>query len=145
MGHEAGTMRTRIAFCAGLTLLWLSGRAEACRCAATLSPRSSYLRAHVVVVGKVQKVVGDINGAGTNTTLAVSQAWKKRVKREIGVVTNTTCAFEFIAGREYVLFLYETPGAPAYYTSKCVGNREISGARRLLAWLKQHGVMVQVD
>jgi len=133
-----------LALCGGILWLCLPRDAIACRCAGALSPRAAYQRAPVVVRAEVRSVTGDINKAGVTATLRVSQAWKKRVSREVTVFTNTTCAFVFRPGTEYLLYLYETP-AEGYYTARCLGNLPITAANQSLAWLDRYGALAAVE
>jgi hypothetical protein len=119
-------------------------QALACRCSLGLSERAAYQRAHVVVVGRVDKVAPHADQNGSTATLTVTQGWKKRVSHEIQVETSTDCAFQFSDGQEYLLYLYDEPNG-GFYTSECVGNAQLLHAGHPLDWLKRHGTPAIVD
>lgn len=112
--------------------------ALACRCPAHLPFSKAYARAESVVTGKVSAVATNPDGNGSTATVTVSHAWKAQSPQTISVSTSTTCAFNFVQGEEYLLYLYRTPDG-GYYTSKCVGDLPLAKAEAALAWLKIHG------
>lgn len=112
--------------------------ALACRCPTHLPFSKAYERAQSVVTGKVSAVATNPDGNGSTATVTVSHAWKAQVSQTISVSTSTTCAFNFVQGEEYLLYLYRTPEG-GYYTSKCVGDLPIAKAEPALSWLKIHG------
>jgi len=112
--------------------------AWACRCPASVSPATAYKRAHVVVTGKVASVQPLPQQQGTNAIVTVSTNWKKKVASEISVSTETTCAYNFEAGSEYLLYLFETKDGN-YYTSLCAGNQPLAAAAKSMTWLRKSG------
>ena len=70
--------------------------------------------------------------------IAVSQSWKAQVLQSVSVSTSSSCAFEFVEGGEYLLYLYRTPDG-GYFTSRCVGDVALTKAGHALLWLKRHG------
>jgi hypothetical protein len=91
-----------------------------------------------VVTGKVSALRTNSDGNGSTATFTVTHSWKAEVPQTISVSTSTTCAFNFVQGEEYLLYLYRTPEG-GYYTSKCVGDLPMAKAEAALSWLKVHG------
>lgn len=112
--------------------------ALACRCPAHLPFSKAYARAQSVVTGKVSAVAANSDGNGSTATVTISHSWKAQAPETISVSTSTTCAFNFVQGEEYLLYLYRTPEG-GYYTSKCVGDLPLAKADAALGWLKIHG------
>jgi hypothetical protein len=110
----------------------------ACRCPAHRSFSDAYARAESVVTGKVSALQKNADGNGSTATVIVSQSWKAQAPQTISVSTSTTCAFNFVQGEEYLLYLYRTSQG-GYYTSKCVGDLPLAKAEPALSWLKRHG------
>lgn len=128
-----------------VVLAFVAEQVLACRCLEPASTADAYGRAHVVVRATVLSVdgVGDSPG-GARARLRVEEAWKADVAGEIVVSTSTTCAFDFQAGNEYLLYLY--PGAqPSEYSTRiCVGNCLAANAEGALRWLRTRGRGSQV-
>ena len=128
-----------------MVLAFVAEQVLACRCLEPASTADAYGRAHVVVRATVLSVdgVGDSPG-GARARLRVEEAWKADVAGEIVVSTSTTCAFDFQAGNEYLLYLY--PGAqPSEYSTRiCVGNCLAANAEGALRWLRTRGRGSQV-
>ena len=129
-----------------VVLAFVAEQALACRCLEPASTADAYGRAHVVVRATVLSVdgVGDSPG-GARAQLRVAEAWKADVASEIVVSTSTTCAFDFQAGNDYLLYLY--PGAePGEYSTRiCVGNCLAANAEDALRWLRTRGRGSQVQ
>ena len=119
-------------------LVFAPAAALACRCPEHRSFSDAYTRAESVITGKVTALEKNADGNGSTATLAVSQAWKAQAPQTISVSTSTTCAFNFVQGEEYLLYLYRTAQG-GYYTSKCVGDLPLARAAPALSWLKRHG------
>jgi hypothetical protein len=119
--------------------LMLSTTAFACRCLEPSSPRAAYGGADAVVVGTVVSVRQNAEKTAI-ATVRVSQRWKRDVADEIELPTvATTCAFEFVQGKEYLFFMRELPNKGGYSTARCRGNVTIDEASQQLAWLARHG------
>jgi hypothetical protein len=80
----------------------------ACRCPAHRSFSDAYARAESVVTGKVSALQTNADGNGSTATVIVSQSWKAQAPQTISVSTSTTCAFNFVQGEEYLLYLYQS-------------------------------------
>lgn len=121
-------------------------QAIACRCLEPESTADAYGRAQVVVRATVLSVdgVGDSPG-GARARLRVEEAWKADVPAEVVVSTSTTCAFDFHAGNEYLLYLYPGTEAGELTTRICVGNCLAANAEGALRWLRAHGDRSQVQ
>ena len=117
----------------------------ACRCLEPASTADAYGRAHLVVRATVLAVdgVGDSPG-GARAKLRVAEAWKTDVPSEVVVSTSTTCAFDFHAGSEYLLYLYPGSEPDQWSTRICVGNCLASTAEASLSWLHTHGKAARV-
>jgi len=118
--------------------LTLPGTAFACRCA-TDTIATGYERAFAVVVGSVESVrpiepVGV--GSGSMATVNVSTAWKHAMPASLQVSSQTTCAYEWEAGRSYVLAIFQDAGR--WSTSMCLGNHALP-ADAAVGWLRRHG------
>ena len=127
----------------GLGLLVLVAALQpalACRCLEPASTAKAYRSADIVVRAKVQSVdgVGDAPG-GARAHLLVEQAWKADVAAEIDVKTSTTCAFDFQAGQDYLLYLSRDRQADQLTTRMCVGNQPAARADNALQWMHKHG------
>jgi hypothetical protein len=129
--------------CLLMLLMIFPSVALACRCAGPTSPSAAYKRAHVVVVGKVAKIVSKSETDST-ATIIVSQVWKENMAHEITVSTSTTCAFDFVVGDNYILYLYKAPDG-GYYTSRCVGNSLFSKGTNIITWLKRNARASQLE
>jgi hypothetical protein len=129
-----------------LVLVGVAQQAMACRCLEPESTADAYGRAQVVVRATVLSVdgVGDSPG-GARARLRVEEAWKADVPGEIVVSTSTTCAFDFHAGNEYLLYLYPGPEAGELSTRICVGNCLVAEAGAALRWLSAHGRRAQLQ
>jgi hypothetical protein len=125
-------------------LVFAPDAALACRCPAHLSFSQAYERAQSVVVGKVSALQTNTDGNGSTATVTVSQSWKAQAAPTISVSTSTTCAFNFVQGEEFLLYLFRTPEG-GYYTSKCVGDLPLAKAEPALSWLKGHGKALPVS
>jgi hypothetical protein len=137
------TLRQRWAFARTVLLplallAFAPAAAFACRCPAHRSLSDAYRRAASVITGKVTALQKNADGNGSTATLTVSQSWKAQAPQIISVSTSTTCAFNFVEGEEYLLYLYRTEKG-GYYTSKCVGDLPLAKAETALSWLKLHG------
>jgi hypothetical protein len=129
-----------------LVLAFVAEQALACRCLEPASTADAYGRAHAVVRATVLTVdgVGDSPG-GARARLRVDEAWKADIAGEVVVSTSTTCAFDFHAGNEYLLYLYPGPTAGEWSTRICVGNCLSADAEVALRWLRAHGDRAQVQ
>ncbi len=118
--------------------------ALACRCVEPTSTAKAYRSADIVVQATVQSVdgVGDAPG-GARARLRVGQAWKADVAAEVDVQTSTTCAFDFKAGQEYLLYLRREHAAAPLTTRICMGNLPAAQADRALQWLRRNGRSAQ--
>lgn len=125
--------------CLGMLILGLPLDSFACRCVESMSPATAYQQAQVVISGRVLSVAGDINQDGATARIQVLKSWKKSAPQAVAVSTRTTCAFDFHAGEEYLLYVQETAGAFSYTTKRCVGNLPLSQANKALEWLSKHG------
>ena len=127
-------------------LLLLSSQALACRCAGKMPLKQAYHRAATVVVGKVIDLQGDPYGlSGATAVIAVRRAWKSGVMSEIRVHTSTTCAFDFKADGEYLLFLTQDGGHDRYTVRKCTGGRPLQRADAAIRWLERHAREATID
>ncbi len=131
---------------AAVVLAVAAQQSLACRCLEPASTADAYGSATVVVRAKVLSVegVGDSPG-GARAQLRVEEAWKSAVPGEVVVSTSTTCAFDFRAGNEYLLYLYPGPAAGELSTRICVGNCLAADAKEALRWLRAHGKQSQVQ
>jgi hypothetical protein len=128
-----------------LVLVFVAEQALACRCLEPASTADAYGKAQVVVRATVLSVdgVGDSPG-GARARLRVEEAWKADVPAEMVVSTSTTCAFDFHAGNEYLLYLYPGPAAGEWSTRICVGNCLAADAEGALRWLRAQGERARV-
>lgn len=124
-----------------LALLAFAPAALACRCVEPVPPKTAYRHASAVVMAKVLDVRTDAAQQSSTARLAVSQHWKLDTAAEIEVFTDTTCAYPFEAGREYVLFLRKDRPRPGYVSERCMGNQPTDGdkAAPVLRWLRKNG------
>ncbi len=131
---------------AALALAVVGQSALACRCLEPASTADAYRSATVVVRAKVLSVegVGDSPG-GARASLRVEEAWKADVPGEVVVSTSTTCAFDFHAGNDYLLYLYPGSVSGELITRICVGNCLAADAEAALRWLRAHGQKAQVQ
>lgn len=131
---------------AALVLAVAAQQSLACRCLEPASTADAYGSATVVVRAIVLSVegVGDSPG-GARAQLRVEEAWKSAVPGDVVVSTATTCAFDFRAGNEYLLYLYPGPAAGELSTRICVGNCLAADAEEALRWLRAHGQQMQVQ
>jgi len=136
--HASPRLRSHAVLVLLALLPFVPEAALACRCPAHLPFSKAYGRAQSVVTGKVSAVAPNSDGNGSTATVTVSHSWKAQAPETISVSTSTTCAFNFVQGEEYLLYLYRTPEG-SYYTSKCVGDLPIAKAESALSWLKIHG------
>jgi hypothetical protein len=128
-----------IAGAVSASLLCVSADAWACRCPASVPTATSYGRADLIVTGMIASVTPNNKTGAPTAVVTVSKAWKKESSSTLRVSsTDTSCAFEFVAGREYELFLFATPDE-GYATSLCAGNVPLDRASRALSWLGSHG------
>jgi hypothetical protein len=127
----------RVFFCA--LAASSSAQALACRCVEPVAPKIAYRNASVAVRAEVVALRSDVARDATTATLKVSQRWKGEVSQSIEVITDSTCAYPFENGREYVLFLQKDRGLPGYSTARCMGNQPIDKADPALKWLEKYG------
>ena len=127
-----------------LALATMPGSALACRCVGG-DIATGYSRAFAVVIGAVESVRAvepTFVGSGSTATVKISRSWKHDMPASIEVTTQTTCAFEWVAGHTYVLALFRDAGG-WFSTAQCLGNAEVPAAA--LAWLTRHGRPAAVD
>lgn len=114
----------------------------ACRCVEPGPPAPAYKNAAAVIVGTVVSLRHNAEKTAI-ATVRVSKRWKKDIVDEIEVATvATTCAFEFVQGTEYLLYLREFPanGGYVYSTARCRGNVAMDQSEKQLYWLKRNAV-----
>jgi len=127
-----------VTFVVASAILSAEGRdAEACRCIAGLSVAKYYSNADLVVLGQVTSIE---NTAATNTSkavVAIESGWKLPVTGSVTVFSDGTCAFQFIKGQRYLLYL-KRAAADTFGTTKCSGNKRADLARGEIRWLRRH-------
>jgi len=111
----------------------------ACRCQQpTPPPCEAYKSVDLVVTGRVTAVRPDPATNSVTATVTVLKSWKKRAPAEITVVTGDTCAYQFVVGREDLLYLFAGESG-GYTTNRCFGNRAAKSAAKAIQWLNRCG------
>jgi len=119
--------------CAAL-FLFLASSAFACRC---VEPPAStaYAHASTVVMVKVLSTLRGNTPTGVVVQAQVSESWKIPASGTISIATDTDCAYPFLVGEEYLLFLVKDQ-AGNYSTGRCMGNLVKASSAKSVAWLR---------
>jgi MacB-like periplasmic core domain len=121
-----------------LLLGWIAVPAAlACRCREPGSTSKAYRDAQLVVRATVLSVEGEGDSpTGARARLRIEEAWKVETKAELVVTTRTTCAFDFEAGTEYLVYLTRPSVRSEWTTQICRGNLPVTKADSAVAWLR---------
>jgi hypothetical protein len=110
----------------------------ACRCREPDSPAAAYKAAYAVARGKLSTLTSPAANGNVEATLQVESAWKAALPSSIRITTGSDCAFPFVAGESYLLFVVRTPEG-SFTTGRCMGNRTLAEAGAFLTWLDKNG------
>jgi len=113
----------------------------ACRCNPPDVARA-WKDASLVVRVKVDDVIILPSGEGSSAIVTVAASWKKDSPKRLVVSSFTNCAFNWKAGKEYVLFLRKESNG-LYSSDRCMGNRP-GNDLDAIKWLDQHGQVKKV-
>lgn len=141
------SLRTRAAVSAALTVLFAvtSTVAVACRCAG-LTTSAAYQQADLVVLGAATQVDGDPFGrGGASVRFEVDQAWKHSATSTIKIVTATSCAIDFKAGEQFLLFLRYDTGNSHYVARACQGSELAANSAHQQEWLNVHATAARIE
>jgi hypothetical protein len=111
--------------------------AFACRCTPP-SEADAYARADAVAHVRVENATAPSADGTVTADVAVKEAWKRALPASIRVVTGDDCAYPFVAGREYILYLTAGNGG-VFGTNRCQRNSEVSADAGESKWLRQNG------
>jgi len=120
------------------TVCMLARPSLACRCREQDSPAAAYNAAYAVAAGKLSTLAPPAPNGNVEGTFQVDRVWKAAVPSSVRITTGTDCAFPFVAGESYLLFLIRNADG-TFTTGRCMGNRTLAGARAFLAWLDKNG------
>jgi hypothetical protein len=133
-------MSSRFLILVGAASLAMADAAFACRCAGPFTPQESYEHADAIVLAEVTGVSGDIDAeGGAIVTLQAEISWKHKVPAMLKVETRSTCAFDFMAGERYLVYLTRSGARADYSTTKCAGNLPYSQSASSIKWLQTRG------
>ncbi len=118
--------------------------ALACRCTEPKSTRVAYVAAQAALVARVLEVRAVPRTDGVTAVLLVSQAWKKDLPTHLTIVSATTCKYDLLPNREYLLYLAHDPkmlegrDPETYTTGLCLGNQPLPQSNKAVQWLQKH-------
>ncbi|HET7539478.1 MAG TPA: hypothetical protein VFK05_06390 [Polyangiaceae bacterium] len=116
---------------------------EACRCVEPNAPVAMYRSADAVVVAKVVKRDRRPDIDGFTLSLFVERAWKSEIDQEVLITTGTDCQYAAEPERKHLMFLTRA-APPVFTTGKCMGNRPLDEATKLIDWLEANAKQAAV-
>jgi hypothetical protein len=133
-------IRLRLAFFARLSLiagsLISTGPAQACTCAAPVTPAEALKRSVAVFRGTVTEIsrpfldrIGLTRTGGHKIKFEVVKQWKGAPAKTVEVVTRLTgeaCGFPFEENKEYLVYVVTEP--KDIQTGICTGTKSLAGA-----------------
>src|SRR5262245_44385763 len=121
----------RLVATTALLLALLHGRAEACLCGRGGLPCEAFYAADAVFVGRVEAIDSQNTGSfgSVRVPFRIIEAFRGVSTTQVELTIGTTsCDFNFVVGRRYIVYARRLPGGETLTTSKCSRTGELSEA-----------------